>query len=356
MSRTEPASESIRLAAICASPVFLDPAASTDKACKLIDEAGRAGVHLAAFGETWLSGYPTFVLAQTPFADSPLPARYLASAIEVPGPETDQLCAAAKQAGVDVVIGVSERDQRTNGTVYCTLVFIGSDGVVLGKHRKLKPTHPERMAWGEGDGSSLVTYEREYGRLSGLNCWEHVMMLPGYALVGQGTQFHVATWPVGGGLSKSLILARAFAVQAACYVISVGGHYPLEMYDENIRDRVVPMEGPCHIIDPDGGVVASVEDGEGMAIADADPERIRAAKVHRDIAGHYSRPDVLQLRVNRQSRRPIVVDGDESRHDGVDPTIETRKALVVPAAGLGQESVDGAPAADHLPTAQLSTN
>ena len=210
-----------RLAAVQAAPVYFDREASTEKACKLIMEAGAQGATLAAFGECWLPGYPFFVWGSRATAGA-VAAEYLANAVEIPSPTTtEQLCDAARRANIDVVIGVAERDARSRGTVYCTLLFISNDGVILGRHRKLKPTHRERTAWGEGDGSSLVVYERPYGRISGLNCWEHNMVLPGYALMDQGTQIHIAAWPGASG-SRHLFLSQAFASQAAAYVIDVG--------------------------------------------------------------------------------------------------------------------------------------
>ena len=142
----------------------------------MIQSAGEKGATIAAFGETWLPSYPFFIWGTPTTA---ILAEYLASGVEIPSATTDQLCEAAHKADIDVVIGVVERDAQTKGTLYCTLLFIGNEGTILGRHRKLKPTYRERTAWGEGDGSSLTVYERPYGKISGLNCWEHNMVLPG---------------------------------------------------------------------------------------------------------------------------------------------------------------------------------
>ena len=146
------------------------------------------GATIAAFGETWLPGYPFFAFASLKQLTWQAMAEYLSNAVDIPSPTTDKLCATAKTAGIDVVIGVVERDTRTGGTVYCTLLFIGREGHILGRHRKIKPTFFERAVWGEGDAIGLRTYQRPYGRISGLNCWEHNLMLPGYVLAAQGTQ------------------------------------------------------------------------------------------------------------------------------------------------------------------------
>src|SRR5689334_22974221 len=146
-----PARDEFKLAAIQAAPVYFDREASTEKACQLIKEAGAMGATIAAFGETWLPGYPFFIFAELQDLTWKAFAEYIASAVEIPSVTTDKLCAAAKAAGLDVVIGIVERDPTTNGTVYCTLLFIGRDGRILGRHRKLKPTSLERAVWGEGD-------------------------------------------------------------------------------------------------------------------------------------------------------------------------------------------------------------
>ena len=129
------AKNSFKLAAIQAAPVYFDLEASTEKACALIKEAGTKGATIAAFGETWLPGYPFFIFAQTQPLTFKALAEYIASAVEIPSPTTDKLCAAAKSAGVDVVIGIVERDRVTLGTVYCTLLFIGREGPALAASR-----------------------------------------------------------------------------------------------------------------------------------------------------------------------------------------------------------------------------
>jgi len=220
-----------KLAAIQAAPVYFDREASAQKACELIRKAGATGARIAAFSETWLPGYPFFVWGSS---TEEMAAEYIANAVEVPSDTTDQLCDAARTANIDVVIGIAERDGRTQGTVYCTLLFISNEGEILGRHRKLKPTNRERTIWGEGDGNSLVVYERPYGKISGLNCWEHNMALPGYALMAQGTQIHIATWP-GGDDSRHEFLSRAFASQAAAYVIDVGATLAPDLVPEKYR-------------------------------------------------------------------------------------------------------------------------
>ena len=225
--------------------MFGDAAASTAKACDLIAEAASLGALFAGFSETWLPGYCRFVNAPLGAAEKRrLQATYLESAIDVPGPETDQLGAAAHESGIDVAIGVAERDPFTHGSVYSALVFIGADGEIIGKHRKLKPTYAERTAWGDGDGSGHPAIQRPYARISGLNCWEHNMVLPAYALMADGTQVHVAAFPgyetappAKSSGTRQLLLSRAFASQAAAYTILAGGVLrPSDVADPDMRD------------------------------------------------------------------------------------------------------------------------
>ena len=299
------------LAAIQAAPVHFNRAASTEKACQLIGEAAEKGATFAAFSECWLPGYPLFAFQPPTPIRWKAGAAYLAAAVEIPGPEIARLCAAARKAKIDVAIGVAELDARTKSTVYCTLLFISRDGEILGKHRKLKPTFHERTVWGEGDGSGLRVYERPYGRISGLNCWEHQMMLPGYALAMQGTQIHVAAWPGRepetappppvGLWPRQTLLSRAFASQAGAYVVLAAGINRKTDYPPEFQELVLGDSNGCScIIDPRGEVIAGpVQGQETILTATGSLDLVQAVKAVIDIGGHYSRPDVFQFSINR---------------------------------------------------------
>lgn len=315
-----------RLAAIQAAAVPFDRDASAEKACRLIREAGAMGATIAAFGETWLPGYPFFCNAPTGPKTWRAMAEYLANAVEIPSLTTDQLCAAAKEAGIDVVIGIAERDRISGGSVYCTLLFIGSEGRILGRHRKIKPTFNERSILSDGDAVGLTTYDRPYGRISGLNCWEHNTMLPGYALAAQGTQIHVAAWPGREPASappwptqlwpRQLLLSRAFASQASCYVIAVGGMRSHADTPERYRElSTIEYTGDSCIIDPRGEVIAGPAQGETILIAEGSGEAVLAAKALSDIGGHYSRPDLLRLIVDRRYQPRIVQQSTSEEHE-----------------------------------------
>lgn len=291
------------LAAVQATPVFLDRDASVEKAIQLIDQAGRQGADLAVFGETWVPAYPGWAERPGDARIGPLLQRLVLNGVEVPSPATDALCRAARRAGTDVVIGIAERDSTTQGTIYCTLLFIGREGDLLGKHRKLKPTFYERTVWGEGDGSSLRLYARPYGRLGGLNCWEHQMVLPGYALIAQGLQVHAGAWP-GGTYTRQEVLSRAFAMQAAAYVVMAGSYIPKEAMPADVAPLMQPQNGHSAIIGPDGEVIAGpLLDAEGILTARANLGRVMLQKMIADHAGHYTRPDIFQFRVDRRPKQ-----------------------------------------------------
>lgn len=311
--------DSFRMAAIQAAPILFDKRASTEKAAELIIEAGAGKADLAVFGETWLPGYPFWVEGGVQDLTWEASADYIDNGVLIGGRETDALCSAARSANVDVVIGIAELDPKTRGSVYATALFISRDGDIIGRHRKLKPTHAERIIWADGDGWGLRAYPRDYARISALNCWEHQMMLPGYALVAQGTQVHCALWP---GWEKTPgkdeycwarqhLLSRAFASQAAAYVVCAAG---LRL-KEHIPDRLKPLgvwehTGQSIIIDPRGEIIAGPVDGETILFADGSLDVVRRAKAACDIAGHYSRPDVFKFGVNRDDMDAALFGGD----------------------------------------------
>ena len=234
-----------------------------------------------------------------------------------------------------MVIGVAERS-ATGGTLWCTLLFIGREGVLLGRHRMIKPTHNERAVWGDGDAKGLTPYARPYGRLSGLNCWEHNIILPGFALVAQGVDVHVAAWPgrepdagtvpTDPVWARQLLLSRAFASQAAAYVICAAGLRRAVDAPPHLA-RLVGFEhnGRSCIIVPWGEVAAGPMEGEGVLVAEMDPARLRQAKVACDAAGHYSRPDLFEVRL--EGRRLFGRGGD-----GADEAADAAASDLTPPA------------------------
>ncbi|MBI4443014.1 MAG: carbon-nitrogen hydrolase family protein [Acidobacteria bacterium] len=332
------------MAIVQAAPALFDAEASADKASQLIEQAAEKGATIVAFGETWLPGYPFFAWApQTSPGWWQAAAEYIDSAVEIPGPVTDKICAAARRTGVDVVIGVSERSKQSRATVYCTLLFVGREGTILGQHRKLKPTHAERTVWGEGEARSLRVYERPYGRVSGLACWEHNMVLPGYALMAQGTQIHVAAWPgtpEGAPPApvplwpRQLLLSRAFASQGACYVISSSMVITSEIVPERYRNLLVrERTGESYIIDPRGEVIAGPAKGETILTATGSLENVLAAKTACDVGGHYARPDQLRLLMDGRPLEHVVRGSSTDREALETGTIAEPEGLPVVEAG-----------------------
>lgn len=300
--------DTVRVAVVQASPVFLDTNASLAKAAQLIADAANKGASLAAFGEAWLPGYPVHALAP---ADTELwwelAAAYLDQAVDLNSTVIDALCSAARAAHIDIVIGLAERDSTTRGSVYSTLVFIGRDGQILGRHRKLKPASQERCVWADGDVIGLQAFDRGYAHLTGLTSTDHQMVLPTYALAEQGAQIHVASWPGREPLSAPSplatvshqhLLSRAFAVQTGSYVLCAGSTLTRDEFPEKYRDYL-PQEltGNSVVIDPRGEIIAGPAQGEQTVIAECSMSLIRSAKVAFDCAGHSARRDLLKLTI-----------------------------------------------------------
>lgn len=318
-----------KIAAVQACPVFMDRDATVAKACGLIADVGAAGGELAVFPEAFIPGYPLWVWFIPPGHTHPLREMYaelVANAVTVPSHATEQLCYAARQAGVAVAIGINEVNAEASGTtIYNTLLYIGPDGTILGKHRKLMPTGGERLVWGLGDGSDLEVYDLPFGRLGGLLCWENYMPLARYAMIAWGTEIFVApTWDRG---EPWLSTMRHVAKEGRCYV--VGCCTP--MHKDDIPDRMAFKEkylgdvdgwiNPAEsvIVDPDGKEVAGpASKKEIILYAELDRAKITGPRWQLDVAGHYARPDVFELIVHRKPKPLITVLLDPDECDAKD--------------------------------------
>lgn len=312
-----------KVAVVQAAPVFLDREATVDKACSLIAEVGAAGAKLAVFPECFIPGYPLWVWFIPPGETHALRELYtelLANSVSIPSEASDRLCAAAKKVGVTVAIGMNEANTEASGTsLYNTLLYIHSDGTILGKHRKLIPTAGERLVHAMGDGSGLEVYDLPFGRLAGLMCWENYMPLARYAMYAWGAQIYLApTWDRGEPWISTL---RHIGKEGRVYVLGCCS----AMRKDDIPDRLSFKEkylssagewlnpGDSTIIDPDGKfVVEPVQNREEILYAEIDPKKFLGPRWQLDAAGHYNRPDIFQLTVHREERPMIrTVEAEE---------------------------------------------
>ncbi|TFH66220.1 MAG: carbon-nitrogen hydrolase family protein [Gemmatimonadales bacterium] len=320
--------KSFKIAAIQARSEFLDLSASVDKACALIREVGRAGARLAVFPEAFLPGYPVWVWFIPPGHTHPLRELFSelhANSISIPGKETDRLGKAAAEHGVTVAIGVNERNSEGSGSsVYNTLLYLGPDGSILGRHRKLIPTGGERLVWAQGDGSDLEVYSLPFGKLGGLLCWENYMPLARYALSAWGEQIHAApTWDRG---EPWLSTMRHAAKESRTFVL--GACQPF--HKDDIPDRLAFKDkylgavdgwlnpGLSVIVNPDGKIIAGpAENEETVLYAEVSPDELIGPRWQLDVAGHYGRPDVFELVVHRRAAPFVrVIEGGGSLREG----------------------------------------
>jgi len=327
--RVELVKEVSTIAAVQAAPVFLDLDATVAKACRLMEEAAREGATLVAFPEAFVPAYPLWVWfippGRTPLLRT-LYAELHANSVSMNGPEVARLAEAAGDLGVNVAMGVNEKNsEASDSTLYNTLLYLGSDGRVLGRHRKLIPTSGERLVWGHATDCDLEVFELPCGRVSGLLCWENYMPLARHALTAWGEQIHLApTWDRGEPWISTM---RHVAKEGRCFVVGVcqalhRDDVPDELdfkaeYLQGVDEWINP--GLSLIVDPDGKVVAGpLEEEEGILYAEIRSEQIIGPRWQLDTAGHYARPDLFQLRV-RRGRRPLIAQL-ESEDEG-DPAM-----------------------------------
>jgi len=312
----------VKVAAIQASPVYLNREATIGKAGELCARAAGEGARLAVFPEAFVPTYPDWVWRMKPGdpLGEELFAMLLDQAVRVPSAATDALGTIAKKTGLYLAIGVNERDADGRAaTIYNTLLYFGPDGTLLGKHRKLMPTGPERMVWGFGDGSTLLgAPETPFGRVGGLLCWENYMPLARAALYAQGVDIWCApTWDRGDAWLATL---RHIAREGRVVVIGVAianhtGDIPQGTPGREIlwgEDGWI-CEGGSAIIDPNGEVLAGpVVEREEILVAEVDTASIAASRRAFDVCGHYARPDVLRLIVDTEARQFVGLSLDAS--------------------------------------------
>jgi nitrilase len=294
-----PEFRTVRVAAVQATPVILDAEASVRKATELIGEAAADGAELIVLPETFVPLYPSggWGKAAASFEGfDELWERLWANSVEVPGPLVDQLTAACAKHGVHLAIGVNERESERPGTIYNALLLIGPEGL-LAKHRKLMPTHHEKLFHGIGAGGDLEAVDTPLGRIGGLICWENRMPLARYAVYRSGPQIWVA--PTADDGDSWLATVRHIAIESGAYVISVPQYIPKSAFPDDfpveLPDYEVFGRGGAAIIEPtDGKVIAGpLYDEEGIVTADCDLRTGLHAKRWFDSVGHYSREDVL---------------------------------------------------------------
>lgn len=301
-----------KLAVIQHPPVLLDRDASLAHAMKLVEAAADAGAQVIAFPEAYIGGYPTWIWRLRPGGDLDLTReiyeRLFAAAIDLNADDLRALYGVARNRGVTVLMGLHERNtEGSRSTLFNTYVVIGPDGELKNRHRKLMPTNPERMIWGMGDASGLRVVDSPCGRLGTLICWENYMPLARFTLYAEGVELYVApTWDYGTRWIGSM---QHIAREGRCWVAGVctslrASEIPADFPG---RDRLYPDEqewvnpGDSLIVEPGGNIVAGpLHEEHGILFADIEVTRVAAARRTLDVAGHYSRPDIFQLSVNRE--------------------------------------------------------
>lgn len=310
----------VRAAAVQAEPRWLDLDAGVEHMIGYIADAASQGAQLVAFPETFIPGYPWWIWLDAPAMGMPFVPRYAENSMTRDGEHMRRIADAAGRHGIHVVFGFSE---RAGGSLYMSQALIADDGRVISVRRKLKPTHVERSVFGEGDGSDIQVHDTPLGRVGALNCWEHFQPLTKYAMYSLGEQIHVGAWPsfsVYRGAARALgpevnnAASLVYAVEGQTFVVApcaVVGQAAHDLFCDTETKRQLLLQGGgfARIYGPEGSPLGEdlPETEEGMVVADLDFSMIAIAKSAADPVGHYSRPDVMRLLINR-SPNPVVVD------------------------------------------------
>jgi nitrilase len=294
-----------------ASPVFLDLEATLAKALERLAEAASLGAHLIVFPEAFLAGYPYWLWGNDASIEQQAFVDLWEAAIDVPGPQTDMLGAAARDAGAVLMIGVNERESTYGrGTLFNTLLTFDSDGTLLRRHRKMMPTYKERTVYGMGDGSGLPAVNSRVGLLGGLICWENFMPLARYHHYAQGVRIYTAVTVDDSPSWHTLMLT--IAAEGRCFVVAAAQYFSRSMcpdhrYLTGFADDVDALtNGGSIIVGPGGEVVAGpLRHQEGIVSTQLDLRQVPAGKHSLDVAGHYARPDIFRLDVETRPRLPF---------------------------------------------------
>jgi nitrilase len=304
--------EAFKVAVVQASPVVFDRERTLEKLCSLTGEAARKGARLVLFPEAFVSAYPRgldfgAVVGNRTDAGRRDFQRYWESSVDVPGPAVDALAKTARTHDIYLVVGVVERD---GGTLYCTVLFFAPDGSYLGKHRKVMPTASERLVWGFGDGSTMPVFDTPLGKVGAVICWENYLPLLRAAMYAKGIELYCA--PTADMRDSWIASMRHIAVEGRCFVLSCNQFNRRQDFPADYRtpfgddpETVMSRGGSC-IVDPFGSFLAGPNvDGEAILIADIDRSQIVQGKYDIDVVGHYARPDIFQLHVDEQPKRPV---------------------------------------------------
>jgi aliphatic nitrilase len=322
----------VKVCAAHVAPVFLDAQKTVAKAIELIAEAARAGARLIAFPESFVPGFPVWASVQAPIKNHEYFKAFAAQSVEVPGPETQQLCDAAREHGIFVSIGISERSLASVGCLWNSNLLIGADGALLTHHRKLVPTFYEKLTWANGDGEGLAVRDTEIGKLGMLICGENTNPLARYALIAQGEQVHVSSyppiWPTRPpNESGRYDLAAAIRIRAGAHSFEgkVFNIVSSACLDRTLFEALRGLEpearetlelsprGVSMVLGPTGEVIGdTLCETEGLLYQEIDIAQCVEPKQFHDVAGYYNRFDVFDLKVTRTRLRPVAFDDTAS--------------------------------------------